>query len=226
MRTTGIRILLVSWTVLAAAPAKAAEPASVAQTSDGQMVVGDDVRIRVERHGTREQLAGMLVKLNEHWIVLRCKQVQRTRKGIPYAMDIPLIGGWFAKTHNVSSDEHLWIPREAATIEKRSPSNGKSNWQVPAEESPPTKIACKVDIALHGKLEQRQGGLQDVTDEQLVVSVPKVVSVTATQNALGIGGQKKHDETRYERERLARQDVLCVRVPYVDPSFGTHDHEH
>ncbi len=183
------------------------------------LVVGDGYTIRAERHGAVQRFTGNLVKLNDRWLVLRSVAENRREYGVPVLAKIPVLGHAFTKSSVGQSDEFLWIPREAATVEKRTPAASPPPVIPTLAEAPPAQTTCAVELAVADKVVRRLGGLEAVKDGSLTLSVPKKVSVPVPPKLLSFRPTTTtRQETHYDRQQLARADILCVRIPNYDPT--------
>ncbi len=199
-----------------------------AGATDAGLVIGDAYTLRAERQGVQERFTGNLVKFNARWVVLRCISESRSDHNGPVLSMIPFMGRRFRGVSSVRTDEYVWIPREAATVEARNGAAHQANVQPPAGDAPPPHSACAVQLVRAGKAVRRQGGIEAVTDDELTISMPKKVkvafaipttpeSLASMPNNIGVNRY----ETHYVREQLAHRDILCVRVANFDAAtFG------
>jgi len=210
--------------VLATAGANSQEVDEAPSADDG-FVVGDAYTIRAERHGIQQRFIGDLVKINDHWIVLRYVSIGRHDHDMPVLSKIPFVGRMFRSASVGRTDEYLWIPRDAATVEKRTQTADRATAQPPADDAPPQHAACSVQLVVGDKVARREGGMEAVTDDELTISMPKRVKVATAipTTVAGLASMAssiniKGYETHYIRERLACHDILCVRVANFDPA--------
>lgn len=218
MRATQIYWSFVAVILVLAAAASAKEKLSKAP-ADNSLVVGDGYFLRVERNGAGKQFRGDLVKLTDRWIVLRRISVSSLRREIPVLSTIPLVGGVFYASIPERHDEFLWIPREAATVEKRIQPAKPLVIKAPEGDEPPTKVACAVELVVGKKAVQREGGMQAIKDDKVTLAVTTTIPFEMPTSALGAitsAGDSKRPKARYSREQFARKDILCVRVPNFD----------
>lgn len=179
--------------------------------------VGDIYEIRAERRGIGERMRGSLVKVTPRWIVLHVVSQQKRVEAASGWADAPLIGPLFRKSRLETAEQFVWVPREAALIEKHQPLPEPDVVATPPGDDPPKNVACTVQLAGHHEVARRDGGLEAVTARQLTLSVPKVVAVEAPTNtldylkvkALGRDGESR---TEVLRQELPLRDILCVRV--------------
>lgn len=179
--------------------------------------VGDIYEIRAERRGIGERMRGSLVKVTPRWIVLHVVTSQKRIEPQSGWADAPLIGPLFRKSRSETVEQFVWVPRDAALIEKHQPLPEPDAMAAPPGDDPPRNTACTVQLAGHNEISRRDGGLEAVTAKRLTLSVPKVVAVEAPTNGLDYLKFKalgRGDESRTEvsRQELPLRDVLCVRV--------------
>ena len=218
------RMLIVAVVLVASNLAWAKKPE---KPNDGpvdlSLVLGDTYTIRAERHGASQKLEGELVKMNERWIVLHRTAPGRKARSVPVLSKAPLVGALFRSRGVSPLDEFLWIPRDAAAVEARKPSTKAPNVPTTLGEQPAVQVLCAVDVVVGERVTRREGGLESLSTERLMIAVPGKVSVTEPLPAFGLPGLageagKKREETRYSREQFAINDILCLHVPNYDPA--------
>jgi hypothetical protein len=201
-----------------ALPMVALAKAPRGETVDPALVVGDAYTIRVERHGTHKEFDGELVKANDRWIVLRHVTGGRRELSIPLISKLPLVGDGFRIRAIAARDEFLWIPREAATVEKHTASADPATAQPAIGDEPTLKVACAVEIAAGERIVRREGGMEALSDQAVTIAVPRKVTVENGLTAFGlpffgtVPEGKSRVETRYSREQHARGDILCIHL--------------
>jgi len=200
--------------VTPAAPVNPSEPIELdeadAKAEAAKLVIGDWYKLQVKRRGVSAQFQGALVKLNDQWIVLRIVSEGRTEFGVPVVSKIPFAGRLFKNVGIGRTDDMLWIPREAATVEQRTmfaqqaaaadsvvPAAAKENvsLQAPAGEEPPAGCACTLHFAGAGPSqageeqatvkEQDTGALVEVTDDAVNLMVTRRVSTSVRLPLVG-----------------------------------------
>lgn len=179
--------------------------------------VGDIYEIRAERRGIGERMRGSLVKVTPRWIVLHVVSTQKQTEAPSGWADAPLIGPLFRKTRMEKAEQFVWVPRDAALIEKHQPLPEPDTIAPPPGDDPPRNTGCTVQLAGHNAVARRDGGLEAVTAKKLTLSVPKVVAVEAPSNGLDYLkfkalGRGQESRTEVSRQELSVGDVLCVRV--------------
>jgi hypothetical protein len=216
-------------------PLEPVEPIELAEAdakADAEtLVVGDWYKLRVKRRGVSAHFEGGLVKINDQWIVLRIVSEGRTEFGVPVVSKIPFAGRLFKNVGIGRTDDMLWIPREAATVEQRTkfaqqaaatdgvvPVAAKENVaiQAPAGDEPPAGRACTLQFALARsgagqaeegqKVEERDSGdLIEVTDDAVSLMVTRNVSESASVPLVGelpiIGRAFTRERTVIRKER-------------------------
>jgi hypothetical protein len=195
-----------------------------ASSPDNSLVVGDGYILHVERHGVAQKFRGDVVKLTDRWIVLRRVTVSRVDRQIPVLATLPVVGAVFHTSIPQRHDEFCWIPRDAATVEKRIHAAKPAEIKPPDGDEPQTKVACRVELARGTKLIQREGGMQAVTPDSVTVDVTTTIPFEMPTSAVGFfttASDSKRPKFRYTREQFAREDILCVRVPNFDSA--THE---
>jgi hypothetical protein len=224
MRASLTRGVLLAAVVLIPATVARGQGAKLAEPSNSHFVVGDQYTIRAERRATAKQFSGELVLANERWIVLRCPSAVHEPRPSVLAR-LPVVGRRFASTAIGRAEDYVWIPRQAATVESCKQAAEQMPRAPLKEDSPPRQTACSVQLVHAGKLQQRDGGMEEIDDEQLTISIPKrvktypqipnspagLMSITSSVNLARY-------ESRCSREEIALGDVLCVRVTKVDPA--------
>ena len=149
-----MRAIPIYWSVLAIlmllAPTASAKEKAGKAPPDDSLVIGDGYLLRVERNGVRKQFRGNLVKLTDRWIILRRQSVSSASHQIPLLSGIPIVGSIFHTSIPERHDEFLWIPREAATVEKRIQAAKPSEVKAPQGDDPPVKVACAVEAVAVG----------------------------------------------------------------------------
>jgi hypothetical protein len=204
------------------APAGAGRAAEPAATDDARgpafaWQAGDIYEIRAERRGIGERLRGTLVKVTPRWIVLHVETAQQITDAKTGWGDAPLIGPFFRRKRTEKVEQFVWVPRDAALIEKHQPLAEPEAIPPPPGDDPPRHMACTVELAGRTQVGRRDGGLEAVTAKQLTLAVPRVVAVEAPSNgleylkakALGGGPESRTEVSRHE---LPLSDVLCVRM--------------
>ncbi|HEY2841158.1 MAG TPA: hypothetical protein VGJ26_18525 [Pirellulales bacterium] len=213
-------IFLTGW--LAVHPASAQEPASpapppqpvvLAEANAEEFIVGDWYKIRAKRRGHSASFEGSLVKVNDQWIALRIIREGRHEFAVPVASKLPFVGRLFRNVGIGRSDETLWIPREAATVEERTPARAEPvavevvkqtaavgleepkvvtattkagpETQPLADERPPTGRACEIQMVGAKELEETAGEVFAVTDDVISLNVTRVVAVSEQIPLLG-----------------------------------------
>ena len=200
------------------------QEASPDDASAAPLVPGDQYTIRVERRGQEATFNGELVRANPQWIVLRCPAEKR--EASPSLLDrLPVVGRHFGTTAIGRAEDYLWIPREAATVESREPATQRTPRPSLNGDRPPRQTACRVQLVHAGKIQLRDGGMEEIDDEQLTLSVPKRIKTYAPLPSSPGGFMSIANmtslvryESRCDREEIPLDDVLCVRVTRVDPA--------
>jgi hypothetical protein len=221
MRATAFHCSLVALILLFGPALLAKEKAAPAPPTVANLVVGDGYSLRVERHGVRKQFKGELVKMTDRWIVLRSTSIVYVEPA--KSAGLPIVGTMFQVPHKERRDEFLWIPRDAAiAIEKQTHATKPPNVRIPDANSPPTKLACAVDLAVHDKLVQRAGGVQAVTDDHVTLSVTSKEPFEMPINPASFlitAAERDRPHLRFTREKLPRQEILCIHVPDLEAAL-------
>ncbi|HEX3726176.1 MAG TPA: hypothetical protein VHV08_08030 [Pirellulales bacterium] len=201
--------------------------ANQARMLDTKLNVGDSYTLRAQRHGASQQFQGVLVLVNDRWIVLRYISKEHGVQSVPLLSKLPLVGHHFQHPSTPRTDEFLWIPREAATVEERLAATEPASAPPSVGTAPTLHTLCAVELAVGEKVVRHSGGMEALTDEKLTLSVKKTVNVHDPLPALGLPNftndtfGKTRAEVRYSREQLSCGDILCIRVPNLDPSVLT-----
>lgn len=209
-----VLLLLASATAWAQGAGEAATPAN-----DLGLVLGDGYTIRAEQHGAVQRFTGSLVKLNDRWIVLH--SVSDGRHEFSALSKLPLVGRtMFRKADAGHTDEYLWIPREAAAVEKRTPSAQPPAAAPILGDAPAVRTLCAIEVAVGDKVVRHQGGLEAIKGERYTVAVPKKIAAKQSTTAVMTltASRTRREETRYDLHQHARADILCVRIPNYDPA--------
>jgi hypothetical protein len=224
MCATLCRMLVVASALIAGDLAWAKKPdKSEENTADLTLVIGDSYTVRAARAGASQKLEGELVKITDRWIVLRHTSPGRRERIVPMLSKVPFVGPLF-RTRGVSAlDEFVWIPRDAVTVEARRQSTKPPTDATTLGDQPAVQVLCAVDVAVGERVTRREGGLESLSSERLMIAVPGKVDVTEPLPAFGLpvlSGEsgKKRTETRYSREQFALHDILCIHVPNYDPA--------
>ena len=188
-------VFLFAATAWAEKPAVApAEPAPLdAPAAEADLIVGDGYTMEVKRGDVAESCRGDLVKATDKWVVLRNSDVSMQCEGIPFLMDLPLVGELFCRYSDVVEVTDLWIPREAATLRSHTPGAKVAAANPVVANEPPTAAMCRVSAAASGKLDHFIRPLSAVDGDDVTLA----------------GNDDKY------RLRIARRDILSIEIPLV-----------
>jgi hypothetical protein len=195
-------------------------------SSEAVLAIGDTCTVKTERHGARQQFNGELIKLNDRWLVLRRASGNASDRHASVWSKIFFAGAKNDPAKDLTTYEYLWIPRDAATIEKKTPASGPPNVPATMGEAPPVQVYCAVELAVGGRVARHSGGMEALSDDKLTLSVSKQVSVDVRVPPIGLPFAmdtfgKKRIEKHYAREQLPLGDILCIHVPDYDPAALT-----
>jgi hypothetical protein len=147
-------VLLVAAAWAAEPKAATAEPAPLdTPAAEAELVLGDGYTMEVRRGAVAKPCGGELVKATDKWVVLRSRNISQTCEGIPYLMDLPLIGDWFCRYTDDVLVTDLWIPREAATLRSHTPGAKPAAVKPFVADEPPILAMCRVSAVTGGKVD-------------------------------------------------------------------------
>ena len=162
---------------------------------EAELVVGDGYRMDVVRGGATRSYTGTLVQAAEHWVVLRTVSRHSEVQGVPYLMDLPVIG-WLGRNNvEVVQEDDVWIPREAATFrtQLKVPAWPTSSEGMP--QAPPVNSNCFVDLVSEGKIFHSYCRLTEVAEKNVSLMLYEAPG-------------------RPQRE-LSRDYLLCVTIVHA-----------
>jgi hypothetical protein len=153
--------LLPIWMTLAglSAPAAAqvAAPQAAPTAAAEPMIAGDGYLVKVRRGDAEQRLVGDLVKANDRWIVLHTRTLGGEASA-PAAPKNALGQGKVIKNAaRKTIDELLWIPRDAAVIQRHHPRASRLPSVQIQDDSPPRQNPCTVELADGYQVARREG---------------------------------------------------------------------
>jgi hypothetical protein len=193
-------------------------PEETAPDAIDHLAVGDSYIVVVERHGVERRLEGDLVKANLRWIVLRNLSEGRNEFGVPVLSKLPYLNRAFKNVGIGREDQHLWIPREACTVQGRIRAAVALAVTPLAEESPPAEAGCTVELAENNKLVRQHGDMEISPSGAMHFKTSEETQVETPRPVLGrlplVGKQftTTHTEFRDRQRRIPHEDLLCIRV--------------
>ena len=72
--------------------------------------IGDRYTLLVRRGDVTLSPSGTLIQATPRWLVLNCVDVSSSITGIPYLIDLPLVGFLFQVEQQQLMGQHAWIP--------------------------------------------------------------------------------------------------------------------
>jgi len=167
-----------------------------------ELVLGDGYTIEIRRGGALQTCRGPLIEATDQWLVLRQAVMQCTVEGIPYLMDIPLVGGLFSRTTaELAAENDVWIPRSTATIVAHlKVEEHAANMPHPAD-APPLGAPCHV----------------------LVAAGDKTDTISGTLTAIGSAGVTLVSRGGKESQQwqISRQELLSISIVGVSPRLAS-----
>lgn len=106
--------------------------------------VGDGCIVQVVRNRVQQKYEGGVAMVNDRWLVLINRREYRTERKVPILSSSPLVGRYFHRSGIGRAELFVWIPMEAAVVQKRL----EGSWGIPnAPETkmPPPGANCTVD---------------------------------------------------------------------------------
>jgi hypothetical protein len=188
-RRTLCSLLVASATLAGTEAALAQNPVNRPQAAPERLIIGDGYVVKVRRGQAEQRIVGDLAGASPYWIVLRCRSVSN-EAGVPEAPRNSLgPTKIFQNVGRTVTDELVWIPCEAALVERHSPRASRLPPPNLTDEAPPRQAPCTVELAAGFQVARQEGEILGWTGPTLALA----------QQA-GRTGQ-----------RIAHDQILCIR---------------
>jgi hypothetical protein len=179
---------------------KIAAGARAAQAVQGNFNVGEKYSVTVTCGGVVQAYDGKLLKVSDHWIVLRDYSILTSTPLAAQMGKIPLVGGWVRRASEKPGQVDRWLPREAVRVVSHHRADNPVTLRTPLGSQPPPNQ--------HGRIALVRGGKVVTPDGELAASGNDNLTIV------------NHDESGSHRELVPRREVLCVSYfgRCLDPS--------
>ena len=174
----------------ATAADKISDRALATQKVQGNFTVGDHYSLTVTSGGVMQAYGGRLLKVSDHWIVLRDYSITISTPLTARLGKIPLIGDWVRRSGEKPGQVDRWIPREAVTVVSHRHALNPVTIRTPLGNQPPIDQGGRIELARGGKIVSPKGDLTAISGNTVTLL--------------------NRDEPERSRELLARRDILCI----------------
>jgi hypothetical protein len=174
----------------ATAADKIADTATATRKVQGNMTVGDKYTLNVTCRGIAKSYDGKLLKVTDHWIVLRQYNAVIGTPLTARLGKIPVVGSWIRHAGETPGEVDRWFPREAVAVASHRKATNPVTIREPLGKEPPIDRGGRVELVRGGKVVSTNSDLAAVSGDKLTLL--------------------SHDDSGSHRESVARRDILCI----------------